>query len=323
VSKEQAVYDVLVKSGFKVRRGNGNLSIPCPLAPYSALHKSDRDRRASMGIKVTDTAVLVNCFTCGFKSGQISYLYKKLAYHNHAWKPAVDHCIELEKNFLAMGMASLASQGYFKKQEKQVQVTEEQWQPYANKFSRYLLTRNISLETGKRWGVGLDEQSNRVMIPIRDFKGKLFGAVGRAVSDKMQPKYLNYWQFKKSNHLLGAHLINTNKKIIVVEGSLDAMRADEAICRAGLSDEYAVVSILGSRISDKQCELIRACGLEVIIALDYDQAGYDGTKLAYSKLSKMLITKVACIGDVGQKDFGECADQQIISVITNSKHWSI
>ena len=319
MSKEQAVYDVLVRSGFKVRMGNGNLSIPCPLAPYSALHKNDRDRRPSMGIKVTETAVLVNCFTCGFKCGQISYLYKKLAYHNHAWKPAVDHCVELEKNFLAMGMSSLASQGFFKKEEKQAQVTEEQWQSYANKFSKYLLTRNISFETGKRWGVGLDEQSNRVVIPIRDFNNKLFGAVGRAISDKVLPKYLNYWQFKKSNHLLGSHLINTTKKIIVVEGSLDAMRADEAICQAGLSDEYAVVSILGSRISDKQCELIQACALEVIIALDYDQAGYDGTKLAYKKLSKMLITKVACIGDVGQKDFGECSNEQVLAVIENAK----
>ncbi len=324
MSKQDVIIDILTKSKFKLRIGGDNISIPCPLAPYSHLHKNKVDRRPSMGIKVTDTAVLVNCFTCGFKCGQISYLYKKLAYHNHAWKPAVDYCLEVEKNFLSLGMSSLASQGFFKKQEeKRVKVDEGLWQPFANKFSKYFLKRDITVETGKRWGVGFDEASSRAVIPIRDFKNNLYGAVGRAVNDSVYPKYLNYWKFKKSDQLLGSQLINTTKTIVVVEGSLDAMKADQAINEAGLSSEYAVVSILGSRISDRQVELIQACSIEVIIALDYDQAGFDGTKLAYKKLNKKIITKVACIGDVGKKDFGDCTSQQIISVITNSKNWSI
>jgi len=322
MNKELAVLDLLSKSGFRTRVGASNISIPCPLAKYSPLHKRSYDVKPSMGIKVTESAVLVNCFTCGFKCGQLSYLYKRLASHNQkAWSVALNKCHELEKQFLELGLSNLSKTGYFKKPEPPPQpIDESEWAQYGNMFSKYFLSRNITLETGKRWGVGVDQIRNRAMIPIRDFKNNLWGAVGRAINPgKHDPKYFNYWQFKKSDHLLGSQLIKSHKKIVVVEGSMDAMRADQAIMNAGMQDQYGVVSILGSKLSDKQAEILIKCSLEVVLAFDYDQAGYDGMLQAHKKLNKKIMTSVCCIGDVARKDFGECNDEEILAVISNSR----
>lgn len=319
MNKELAIIDVLNKSGFKTKVGSSNISICCPLAPYSPLHSNSKDRRPSMGIKVTDTAVLVNCFTCGFKCGQLSFLYKKLTHHNIGYKEALNYVLSLEKEFLKHGLSNLATNGFqVRREPKPVPVCESKWNLFGNKFSKYFLSRDVELETGIRWGVGFDQQNNRAMIPIRDFKGCLWGAVGRSINPNVWPKYFNYFEFKKSQQLLGAQLIDSLKKVVVVEGSFDALKADQALQRAGM-DGYAVVSILGSDLSDTQADLLTKCSSEIVLAFDYDQAGAKGTKIAHKKLSKRVLTRVACIGSVGKKDFGECTDDEILSVINSAE----
>ena len=316
--KEQAVLDILQKSSFNPKRGAQNISIPCPLAPYTPLHRSNRDSRPSMGIKITDTAVLVHCFTCGFKSGQLSYLYSRLAHHDVSWEPALQAVRSMEAQYLSNGLEALRSIGYMKKQEeKETPLDEALFAPYANKFAPYLMRRGITLDTAKRWGVGVDEERKRAVIPVRDKDGLLWGAVGRTYVEE-KPKYLNYWEMKKGRHILGHHLVENSSTTVIVEGSIDALLADQAIQQAGYGEDYNVICILGSSVSDIQVQKIISCSHEVIIALDADDAGMKGTKAAIQSFSKRIMTRVADISSVGQNDFGSCSPEQIGYVIENA-----
>jgi len=318
MDKQQAVLDILQKCNFRVRQGAQNLSIPCPLAPYTPLHRNNYDSHPSMGIKVTEGAVLVNCFTCRFKSGQLSYLFSRLASHDLRWGGALDAVLELEKQYLALGIQNLKAMGLYRNDSpKPKSIDECLFEPFARKFAPYLQRRGISLETGKRWGVGVDVSQKRAVIPVRDFSGKLWGAVGRSYANET-PKYMNYWEMKKGTQLLGAHLIKKSKTTIIVEGSLDALLADQAIHQAGLSEDYNVVSILGATLTEQQANLLVRCSNQVVIALDADEAGQRGLAKAKDLLSTRLMAKVAHIGSVGKKDFGECSAQQIVSVIQSA-----
>lgn len=316
--KQEAIIHLLKNSNFRVKLGAENISIPCPLAPYTPLHKNNVDSRPSMGIKVTEGAVLVNCFTCGFKCGQISYLYSKLAHCDSMWSPALLAARQLESEFLASGLSSLKGGYYQKPVVKDEPLDEALFVPYSRKFAPYLAKRGVSLETGKRWGVGVDLERKRAVIPVRDTKGLLWGAVGRTYVNE-QPKYLNYWKMKKGQHLLGAHLIKRSATTIVVEGSLDAMIADQAIHNTGASEDYNVVSILGSTLSKTQAQKLVSVSNEIILALDADQAGYRGVSSALALLSNRVFTKVADIACVGEKDFGSCSPEQIKFVIDNAR----
>lgn len=317
MSKHAEVLSILQRSNFRPRNGSENISIPCPLAPYTPLHRNSVDSRPSMGIKVTDTSVLVHCFTCGFKSGQLSYLYSRLAHYDQSWRPALDAVRQMEAQYLSAGLAALESIGYMRQEQERDQALDEAlFEPYANKFAPYLSRRGVSLDTGRRWGVGVDLERKRAVIPVRDTRGQLWGAVGRSYVDE-KPKYLNYWEMKKGKHLLGAHLVKRAASTLVVEGSIDALIADQALREAGRTD-VNVVSILGATVSQEQAQKIIAISTDVYLALDADQAGERGTKGALDLLSKRVMTRVCAIGQTGAKDFGSCPPDQILQVVDNA-----
>lgn len=317
MSKHADVMSILQRSNFRPRNGTENISIPCPLAPYTPLHRNSVDSRPSMGIKVTDTAVLVHCFTCGFKSGQLSYLYSRLAHYDQSWQPALEAVRHMESQYLSAGLSALQSIGYMRQAQAQDKpLDEDLFRPYANMFAPYLGRRGVSIETGKRWGVGVDLERKRAVIPVRDTRGLLWGAVGRSYVDE-KPKYLNYWEMRKGKHLLGAHLVKRAASTLVVEGSIDALIADQALRDAG-RDDINVVSVLGATISQEQAQKIVAISTDVYLALDADQAGDRGTKRALDLLSKRVMTRVCLIGQTGAKDFGSCSPDEILSVIDNA-----
>lgn len=319
MTHQQHVYDLLSRSGFNPKVGAENISIPCPLAPYSPLHKSNHDRRPSMGIKVVDGAVLVHCFTCGFKSRQLSYLYARLAYNDSRWQEALSHVREMESHYVIQGINHLQHSGFMRVQpEPELCLDESLFTPYSGKFAPYLQRRGITLETGKRWGVGVDVERSRAVIPVRDIQGALWGAVGRSYVNAT-PKYLNYWNMKKGKHLLGAQLIDQACTTVVVEGSLDAMICDQAITEAGLQSEYNVVAILGSSVSKEQAKRLISCSHDIILALDADTAGQRGTETSLKLLSKRVMTRVAHIGQKGKNDFGSCTSDEIITVLASAR----
>lgn len=145
-----------------------------------------------------------------------------------------------------------------------------------------------------------DKFNLRLMIPIRDRDGKVYGFTGRVFPfDKSErPKYLNspesQW-FKKSEIWYGLDLsreeIKIKREVIVVEGNMDVI----SLHRFGLTN---CVASQGTAVGQSQIKQLKYLADTVLLAFDNDNAGYvSGNKffvLAYNtglEVQKVVIPK--------------------------------
>lgn len=126
-----------------------------------------------------------------------------------------------------------------------------------------------------------DKFRNRVMIPIKDPKGKIVGFGGR-VLDNSTPKYLNTAEtewFNKRRLLFAMDVaykaIRSSKQAIVVEGYMDAI----SLHAAGISN---VVASMGTAFATEQAKLLKRISDEVIFCYDSDSAGRKASVRAVS-----------------------------------------
>lgn len=130
-----------------------------------------------------------------------------------------------------------------------------------------------------------DSFSNRIMIPIENMQGQVVGFTGRIFHNEDEAKYINTKEttiFKKSNILFNYHNarseIRNKKKVIVVEGNMDAIK----VSASGIKN---VVALMGVALSSFQIDALKKLRVPVILVLDNDNAGLDATV----KLGEMLI----------------------------------
>jgi DNA primase len=122
-----------------------------------------------------------------------------------------------------------------------------------------------------------DRFRNRIMIPIRDARGKLAGFGARVVNPEDVPKFLNSPQtalFDKGRLLYGLDkarkAIRTVDQAVIVEGYLDVV----ALHQAGFSN---AVSPMGTALTEHQLRLLKRYSRRVVLALDADLAGSQAT----------------------------------------------
>ena len=126
-----------------------------------------------------------------------------------------------------------------------------------------------------------DRFRNRVMIPIKDPRGRIVGFGGR-VLDNSTPKYLNtsetQW-FNKRRLLFGldiaARSIRQTRQAIVVEGYMDAI----SLHAAGIDN---VVASMGTAFAEEQARLLKRMAEEVVFCYDSDSAGRNASVRAVS-----------------------------------------
>lgn len=124
-----------------------------------------------------------------------------------------------------------------------------------------------------------DAFRNRLMIPIRDERGRPVGFGARALAAEDNPKYLNSPQspiFDKSRLLfalnLAAPAIRSSEQVVIVEGYLDAIQAHQA----GYTN---VVAQMGTAFTEHQLRLVAPrWAHKIILALDADAAGQNATR---------------------------------------------
>jgi DNA primase len=149
----------------------------------------------------------------------------------------------------------------------------------------YLLEKGYSekeiLDTGmvseRESGGTYDRFRQRIMIPIRDARGRLAGFGARAIDPDDQPKYLNSPQtvlFDKGRMLYGLDKtrkgIRSNDQAVLVEGYMDVM----ALYQAGFDN---AVSPMGTALSESQLRILKRYSRNMIMALDPDAAGSKAT----------------------------------------------
>lgn len=131
-------------------------------------------------------------------------------------------------------------------------------------------------EEGRETGT-YDRFRNRIMIPIRDIRGRMSGFGARILDPEDIPKFLNSPQtpiFDKGKLLYG--LDRARKSIrdldqaVIVEGYLDVI----ALHQAGFSN---AVSPMGTALTEHQLYLLKRISKRFILALDPDAAGEKAT----------------------------------------------
>ena len=128
-------------------------------------------------------------------------------------------------------------------------------------------------ETGSTY----DRFRERLMITIRDLKGRVIGFGARTLEPKGIPKYINSPQtalFDKSHTLFGLDLarraIHRQDQVIIVEGYMDVMQAHQA----GFKN---VVAQMGTALTEPQLKQLQRYTKRLVLALDPDAAGINAT----------------------------------------------
>ena len=165
-----------------------------------------------------------------------------------------------------------------------------------------LLEAGFSEETLYDFEIGFDRRRKRVTFPIRNHLGELVGISGRTVVNEM-PRYKIYrkelqsivtdYELKKGKVLWNLHSffhkslsLGLNKPVIVAEGFKAAMW----ISQCGFKE---TVALLGVHLSKEQKFLLTSIANRVILFLDNDAAGQEGTDKIAKILSKEIEVGIA------------------------------
>jgi len=157
------------------------------------------------------------------------------------------------------------------------------WQNMLNALTELGYSEDELIEVGlvirSEKGRVYDRFRNRLMIPIRDERGRVVGFGGRILDPEDTPKYLNSPQtpvFDKSRILFG---LDTGKKeirdtetVVIVEGYMDAIQAYQA-------GYHNVVAQMGTAMTETQVKLVAPrYAKKIVLALDADEAGQNATR---------------------------------------------
>jgi DNA primase len=152
-------------------------------------------------------------------------------------------------------------------------------------LTNYMLSRQISQEdlvnaglvSEREDGGVYDRFRHRLVIPIRDHRGRMAGFGGRVLRPDDVPKYLNSPKtalFDKGRLLYGLDMasraIRSQDQVVIVEGYLDVIGPYQA----GYKN---CVSPMGTALTEDQFRLIKRYSRKIVLALDPDAAGQQAT----------------------------------------------
>ena len=139
----------------------------------------------------------------------------------------------------------------------------------------YLEGRKVSRRTAMNLGLLYDEDQQRVVFPVYDRKGRLYGFTGRSILEERDypsagyPKVRDYFGLPKQHLLLGEERGVKGKPMLVVEGLMAYARLHEI----GADERFNIVAMLGSEMTDKKAERLLRWNEAVWLLPDDDEAG--------------------------------------------------
>ena len=142
---------------------------------------------------------------------------------------------------------------------------------FGKKYTRKLLQKAGLLK--ERDGRTYDWFRNRLMFPIRDFRGRVVGFGGRSIDPEDQPKYLNSPEtplFRKKRVLYGAYELQKRRskprQLVLTEGYMDVV----ALAQAGVGDALAT---LGTATTPEHIRALGRFCRRCVFCFDGDRAG--------------------------------------------------
>src|SRR5690606_25779114 len=129
------------------------------------------------------------------------------------------------------------------------------------------------LVSGDDVPVSFDRFRDRVIFPIGDFRGRIVGFGGRALSADVPAKYLNSPEtdlFHKGSLLYNGaearRAAHDGGAVVVVEGYVDVIQ----MAGAGFA---ATVAPLGTALTERQLQILWRMADEPVLCFDGDKAG--------------------------------------------------
>lgn len=254
-----------------VSRNGDWVNFSCPIAQWSPDHKFKADNSPSAGAIVASQGnVIWKCFTCkgqGPITNLLRYLEtkQKVSYAEIiAYFEQESELPEYEDRFVTASKLVCEPLEYadlFDPAEKSAEAM------------RYLTDRNISLVTARKLGLCVDTDNHRIVFPVKDRQGRVYGFTGRTMLKDGTPKIKDYY-FPKSQFILGVEHWNPDYPVIIVEGLFAFARLHEL--SKGRYFPYNIGAIMGSSASPEQIRILVEFGNPVILMLDNDPAGKAG-----------------------------------------------
>lgn len=138
-----------------------------------------------------------------------------------------------------------------------------------NEITNAWKQRGILFITTQEYLLGVDEKTNRLVMPVLDENDICVGLIKRTmVGYDAVPKYLYTKGFNKRKAIYPLqHIQYDSDNIVLTEGPIDAL----VLRQLG----YNAVAIMGLSVSDWQLEFITRNWDNVILAFDNDQAAWD------------------------------------------------
>lgn len=255
----------------------GYVPMRCPLAPW--LHEKGVDGNPSFFVKVNDQGMSHwHCFTCKAKGSRMSSLVRKLEYYR-------------EESYQGLAIkADLAETPteFARFEDDYIQddrpvpldpnIYDGLYPPVWDEgiAKRYLQERRIGKQTAEALGLLFDPEERRILFPVRDRDGNLFGFSGRSVLPPDQytlkhPRIRDY-EFSKDKFLLGEHLWQQGKPLWVVEGLFALARMVEV----GAREKVNPVAPMMSALSYHQRQRVVDLADIAYLCFDPDKAGDQG-----------------------------------------------
>lgn len=178
-------------------------------------------------------------------------------------------CTDLPKSIILM--KKLFSMGRLLGDDEDVvnrPIDENILRYYYQYPNRKWIDEGITLDTQRMFEIGLDYDSRRITIPIRDEVGVLVGVKGRIYYDgDSDKKYMYLEKCQKTRILYGLHItlpyIQQCKEVLVVEAEKSVMK----LYSYGIKN---AVSVGGHNLSKRQVTMLTRLGVKVVIAFDKD-----------------------------------------------------
>lgn len=208
-----------------------------------------------------------------------------------------------------------------------------------------LVNIGFDQELLKDYGVGYDIHQDRIIFPIRDLYGNLVGVAGRATRKGDEPRYKVYkagyrtstkkivgdfgegfdnvhsnYDIRKSDHLWNAHRVykeamTSNRTIVVVEG----FKACLWMIQNGFDN---TVALMGSSASKNQLDILtRMGGNRIVLFLDNDTAGIEGTKKLYQSLSFSVTNVFIAAYPEWAAEPDDMRVRALNSAVKNARRW--
>lgn len=154
--------------------------------------------------------------------------------------------------------------------DQRLDTYNEEILPSAANLPELWFKDGVDYQTMERYGIRLDFESNRIIIPEYDINGNLVGAKARYNGDcDMSERWSMYVAFPKSAVLYGYHIncdeIKQRQLVYIFE-------AEKSVCQAASFGYQNTLSVGGHDISLTQAKNIKALGVDVIVGFD---AGID------------------------------------------------